>query len=345
MTSNNRAAIRQFILRHFSDDELDELCFDQFPDLSTELTIGLTKSQKAIALINYCERDGQTETLASLLAQLRPEADTEQLGALGITMGLAQSVIPTEVEGPYAGQPERESAAPPSATPNPAALPIVRELPEGTVTFLFTDIERSTPLWEQYPEAMKAALALHDRILSQSVEEARGVMIKSTGDGAYAAFAAAADALNAAVMIQHRLTAESWLMLGDERVRVRIGIHTGEAELRDRDYHGPTLNRTARLMSAGHGGQVLVSSATAALLQSRLPAGVTLRDLGEHRLKGLSLPEHIYQIVAPGLATDFPPLAVLDVTLGNLPPSLTSFIGRKRELSDVRDMLGVTRAC
>ena len=179
-------------------------------------------------------------------------------------------------------------------------------LPAGTVTFLFTDIEGSTQLWEQYPAAMQAALARHDAILRAAIENNHGHIIKTTGDGMLAVFASAMDGVIAVVAAQGSLQAEDWSATCP--IRVRMALHTGEAEMRDGDYFGAALNRTARLMAVGAGEQSLVSQTTAALVQDRLPEHVSLRDLGEHRLKDLVRPEHIYQINAPELRADFPPL-------------------------------------
>jgi class 3 adenylate cyclase len=192
-------------------------------------------------------------------------------------------------------------------------------LPTGTVTFLFTDIEDSASLWERYPDGMKEALVCHDDILSTAVEAHRGRVVKTTGDGCYAAFATAAEGVAAAHAAQQALHVEGWGNLQPESLRVRMGLHTGEAELRDGDYHGQAVNRAARLMSVGYGGQILLSGLTAALVEGTLPAGVTLLDLGEHRLKGLIRPERVFQLLAPGLPADFPPLRSAGVSAVNLP--------------------------
>src|SRR5512146_2620246 len=165
------------------------------------------------------------------------------------------------------------------------------EFPSGTVTFLFTDIEGSTRLWERFPEAMKTALARHDSILSQAVEASRGRVIKGTGDGIYAVFAAVSDAATASLRAQQALLDEPWDEIKPEKIKVRVGLHTGEAEWRAGDYFGGVLNRAARLMSVAHGGQILVSNVTAQLLLDQLPPDATLQDLGEHRLKDLVRPE------------------------------------------------------
>jgi predicted ATPase/class 3 adenylate cyclase len=216
-------------------------------------------------------------------------------------------------------------------------------LPSGTVTFLFTDIEGSSQLWDMFPEAMKTALEKHDVLLRKTVESCGGHVVKSTGDGIHAAFESVRDGLRATIEAQQALREEPWDDIKPHRVRVRMGLHTGEAQLRAGDYFGRVLNRTARLMSAGHGGQVLVSGAARHLLLESLPAGVTLRDLGEHRLRGLTEPEHVYQLVHPGLDSEFPALQTQDSFPNNLPTQLTSFVGRERELASAKEKLSSAR--
>ncbi|HTZ51782.1 MAG TPA: tetratricopeptide repeat protein [Spirochaetia bacterium] len=211
--------------------------------------------------------------------------------------------------------------------------------PTGTVTFLFTDIEGSTRLWEQKTAEMKVALARHDTLLRSAIESNGGYVFKTVGDAFCAAFATAMDGLRAALDAQAVLAAEPWNVPGG--IRVRMGLHTGTAEERDADYFGPALNRTARLFSTGSGGQVLVSLVTAELLRDALPEEVGLRDLGAHRLKDLMRPESIFQVVAPGLRSDFPPLKSLDNHPNNLPLEPTPFIGREKELESAsRTLLG-----
>ena len=216
-------------------------------------------------------------------------------------------------------------------------------LPTGTVTFLFTDIEGSTTLWEQYPEAMQVALARHDALLRQAIEPRDGWIVKTTGDGMYAVFSTATDALAACLAAQRALQApeadvsSSEPAVSDARLptalKVRMGLHTGVAELRDGDYFGAALNRTVRIMSAGHGGQVLLSAVTAELVRGDLPEGVTLHEMGEHRLKGLLNPERLLQVVATDLRADFPPLASL--TGHSLPAERDAFVGRSEPLAEL----------
>ena len=213
----------------------------------------------------------------------------------------------------------------------------------GTFTFMFTDIEGSTRLWEEYPEAMRRVLARHDLLLHEAVDSNGGRVIKSTGDGIHAVFDAPLNALLAAVAAQQALSAQAWEEIQPLPLRVRMGLHTGEAELRSDDYFGTTLNRGARLMAVGHGGQVLLSGATADLVRLSLPADLSLRDLGLHRLKDLVRPERVFQLEHPSLLPDFPPLNSLDSLPNNLPVQVTSFVGRGRELQEVRRKLAEAR--
>jgi predicted ATPase/class 3 adenylate cyclase len=206
----------------------------------------------------------------------------------------------------------------------------------GTVTFLFTDIEGSTKLWERHPEAMRSALQKHDSLLYHAIQENNGCVFKTVGDAFCAVFDDAAKALSAARAAQKALLAQDW---EKTPICIRIALHTGTAELRDNDYFGPSVNHVARLISAGHGGQILVSASTQALTQSRLPDEHSLQDLGEHRLKDLEGAERIYQLVTPDLPADFPPLNSLDSYPNNLPVQLTSFVGRQREIDDIDQLL------
>jgi len=210
-------------------------------------------------------------------------------------------------------------------------------LPSGTVTFLFTDIEGSTQLWEKHPEAMGTALSQHDALLRTAIESNQGKIVKSTGDGFHAVFASALDSVTAVVDAQRTLQSQSWPETGP--LRVRMALHTGEGELREGDYFGPAVNRAARLMAVAAGGQCLVSQTTAGLIQDSLPGHTSLYDLGEHRLKDLIRPERIFQVVAPDLQKDFPPLKSLNAFRHNLPVQLTSFVGREKELGETCRLL------
>src|SRR5215212_9602194 len=210
------------------------------------------------------------------------------------------------------------------------------ELPSGTVTFLLTDVEGSTPLWGEAPDAMRTALARHDALIRAAILDHAGHVVKTTGDGFHAVFSHAKDAVVAAVDAQRRLHAEFWGQINP--LRVRMALHTGTAEERDGDYYGPPLNRAARLLSAGHGGQTLLSEVVAGLVRETLRDGVRLLDLGQHRLKDLTEPERVFQVVTQDLSSDFPPLASLDARPHNLPTPPTALLGRERELAEIRGL-------
>jgi predicted ATPase/class 3 adenylate cyclase len=212
--------------------------------------------------------------------------------------------------------------------------------PIGTITFVFTDIEGSSQRWERFPEAMALALVKHDTILREAFESRGGLVFKTVGDAFCVAFDTAAAALDAALEAQRLIKSETWDEVGD--LRVRMALHTGAAELRDGDYFGPTLNRVSRILSAGHGGQALLSHATQELVRDHLPEGVRLRHLGEHRLRDLARAEHLFQLVAQDLPSEFPPLRSLENVPNNLPIQLTTFVGREREIAEVKQQLEKT---
>ena len=213
----------------------------------------------------------------------------------------------------------------------------MRDLPSGTVTFLFTDIAGSTQRWEHDAAVMRSLLTRHDALLGAAIDEHGGVVFKTVGDAFYAAFTNAPAALDAALAAQRALSAEDW---GEgEPLRVRMALHTGSVEAQNGDYFGRPLNRVARLLSAGHGGQTLVSGVTEELIRDGLPSGIALRDMGEARLKDLLRPEHIFQIVAPDLPNDFPPLKTLDTQRTNLPAQANMLVGREREAEEVIALL------
>ena len=195
--------------------------------------------------------------------------------------------------------------------------------PARTVTFLFTDIQGSTRMWESDADAMRAALAVHDDLMRSVVQAHGGEVFKHTGDGVCAVFDSARDAIEAAVAAQRRL-----------ELPVRMGVASGEVQQRDDDYFGPALNRAARVMGTGHGGQIVVSDSAAALV-----TGVDLIDLGEHRLRDLAASVRLYQVRADGLETTFPALRTLDATPGNLPVQVTSFVGREVEVKEVGELV------
>ena len=219
----------------------------------------------------------------------------------------------------------------------PAAIPL------GTVTLLFTDIQGSTKLWEAEPGPMAAALRTHDEILRSAIESSGGYVFKTVGDAFCAAFWTAQAGLNAAITAQRQLGEQAWPT--SRPILVRMALHAGACEERDADYFGPVVNRAARLEAAAHGGQVLLSATTADLLAGSLPGGVELADLGLHRLKDLGRPEHVFQAEAPGLAASFPPLTSLDNPdlPNNLPTLVSAFVGRDRELAEVRELISGSR--
>lgn len=229
---------------------------------------------------------------------------------------------------------------------NAIALSSARQPPAGIVTFLFTDIEGSTQLWQQYPDQMQAALARHHALLRQAVESHGGYVFQIIGDALCAAFSNAAQGLTASVVAQRAMREATWGDMG--MPRVRMALHTGTSELHTGDYvageyaSGLTLSRVTRLLSASHGSQILISRATYELVSAHLPQDVTLRDMGERRLKDLIRPEHIYQIIASDLPQDFPPLKTLDSRPNNLPAPVTSFVGREREIKEVKNLFAAT---
>lgn len=214
--------------------------------------------------------------------------------------------------------------------------------PSRTLTFLFTDLESSTHLWQQFPEAMRTAQARHDALLKEAVGAHRGRIVKTTGDGLHAVFESAEEAVAAALAGQQAMIAERWPE-GVGPLRVRMGVHTGESEERAGDFYGSEVNRAARLMSIGHGGQVLLSSATAMIVRDRLPADASILELGEHRLRDLEHPEYVYQLAHPDLPSEFGPLRSPSEAKHNLPEQLTTFVGRMKELAEVADLLDRSR--
>src|SRR5215217_3305011 len=211
-------------------------------------------------------------------------------------------------------------------------------LPTGTVTFLFTDIEGSTKLWERDAEAMRLALSRHDGIVRSAVEDRGGFVFKTLGDAFCCAFSSAPEALGAAISAQRALHYEG---RGEGSViRVRMALHTGAVEEQGGDYFGPALNRVARLLSAAHGGQTLLSLATQELVRDVLPVDARLDDLGERRLKDLFRPERVFQVTVPDLPSEFPPLRTLESLRNNLPLQATPLIGREREVGEVCERLG-----
>ena len=215
-----------------------------------------------------------------------------------------------------------------------------RDLPTGTVTFLFTDIESSTALLQQLGEGYADLLADQRRLLRAAFGDNNGHEVDTQGDAFFYSFSRAKDALTAAVNAQRAISGHSWP--DGVAVRVRMGLHTGEPVRTDEGYVGMDVHRSARICSAGHGGQILLSQATRGLVENDLPEGASLSDLGEHRLKDLQYPEHVYQLSHPDLPTNFPSLKSLDTLPNNLPRQLTSFIGREREMEEVKTLFAHT---
>lgn len=216
-------------------------------------------------------------------------------------------------------------------------------LPTGTLTFLFTDIEGSTRLWENHPDTMRVALERHDALLHRIIRENSGTVFKNVGDAFCAVFPLAPDALAACLEGQLAIQAEEWVT--PTPIKVRMGLHTGAVDQRDNDYFGAPLNRVARLLSLGHGGQVLLSNVTQELVRDALPPGVELRDMGAHRMKDLARAEQVFQLLHSSLPSEFAPLKSLDNPdyPNNLPQQTTSFVGRERELKEVLELLSTTR--
>jgi predicted ATPase/class 3 adenylate cyclase/DNA-binding CsgD family transcriptional regulator len=217
--------------------------------------------------------------------------------------------------------------------------PPTAALPSGTLTFLFTDVEASTRAWLRNPEAMSAALARHDQMIERLVARHGGQVVRPRGEGdsRFAVFARVSDAVAAACAVQIALLEEHWSL--NEPLQVRMAVHTGESELRQGDYYGPAVNHCARLRAIAHGGQVLVSGVTADLVREALSHELTLRDLGHHQLRDLEQPERVWQLLHPRLPSDFPPLKSLSAKRDNLPNQLTSFVGRKGTIAELRRLL------
>lgn len=213
--------------------------------------------------------------------------------------------------------------------------------PSEVLTFLFSDIEGSTRLWEQQPAAMRPALAQHDAVARASVEAHGGHVVKTTGDGLHAVFDCPAAALRAALQLQLALNDPA--ATGGLQLRVRCGLHVGPHERRDGDFYGPVVNRAARISSVAHGGQTLLSQALVERVVGRLPAEAALRDLGAVRLRNLSAPERVHQLLHPKLRAQFPPLRSLESTPNNLAQQLNSFIGREHELAEAKRLLAGNR--
>ncbi len=218
-----------------------------------------------------------------------------------------------------------------------------QKLPEGVITFLFTDVEGSTRLFEEAPDSMLEALRQHDEVIDKAALDNGGVLVRPRGEGdsRFIVFDNARNAVAGAAEIQRRLATVDWPT--PKSLLVRAALHTGVADLRSGDYYGSAVNRAARLRGIAHGGQTLMSRSTWELVQDELPDGVTIKDLGEHSLKDLTRPEHVYQLSPDGLPDNFRPLESLNNVPNNLPEQLTEFVGRQSELADVKRLIGQTR--
>jgi len=216
-------------------------------------------------------------------------------------------------------------------------------LPEGVLTFLLTDIEGSTRLWEDAPDTMMEAIQQHDSTIDEAIEAFGGVNVKPRGEGdsRFIVFISATDAVAAASRMQINLSRVKWVT--PRPIKVRASLHTGAAGLQLGEYYGSTVNRAARLRAIAHGGQTVVSASTWELARDALPDGVTFQDMGPHSLKDLTRPEHVYQLNPPGLEDVFPPLVSLSAIPNNLPVQLTDFVGRASELADTTRLLHETR--
>jgi class 3 adenylate cyclase len=216
-----------------------------------------------------------------------------------------------------------------------------RDLPTGIVTFLFTDVEGSTRLLEQLGESYRGLQERHDAILRSAIAEGNGREVSTEGDSFFAVFPTPAGAIRAAARAQRELTTARWP--ANSIVRARMGLHTGEGIPGGGNYLGLDVNRAARIAAAAHGGQVVLSDATRALIEDHLPAGTRLRDLGQHRLKDLLRPEHLHQLVIDASEREFPPLRTLNARPNNLPAQLTRFVGRELEIARIRELLTANR--
>ncbi len=217
----------------------------------------------------------------------------------------------------------------------------MRDLPTGTVTFLFTDVQGSTRLLERLGDRYRDVQDRHDAILREAIAIGDGREVGTEGDSFFAAFASPTGAVQAAVEAQRSLAVAAWPE--GAAVRVRMGLHTGEGTLGGANYIGLDVNRASRIAAAGHGGQVLLSGSTRGLVERSLPPGTALRDLGEHRLRDFPEPERLHQLVVEGLEGDFPALRTTDARAAGLPAQLTRFIGRAAEVTAIQELIGQNR--
>jgi predicted ATPase/class 3 adenylate cyclase/DNA-binding XRE family transcriptional regulator len=290
-------------------------------------------STDAISVIERGKRGPPRPDTVALLAQALGLTAEERARFVAAARQFEPPAAPGTPGGPPAspgGGAEGAGALPSLVASPPPDVPV---LPTGTLTFLLTDVEGSTRLWEQHPAAMRQALERHDTLIEAAVVRHAGLVIRPRGEGdsRFAVFVRATDALAAAAAVQQALFTEPWPP--EVVLRVRLALHTGEADLRAGDYYGSAVNRCARLRAVAHGGQTLVSLATSELVRDALPAGAELRDLGQHRLKDLTRSEHVFQLNAPGLPAEFPALRTLEGRPHNLPVQPTPLLGREDDLA------------
>ena len=303
---------------------LDDLAVHELAGLVAEFPLRERLAALLMTALYRCGRRG--EALAAFEAARRVLAEELGLDPGPELAGLQAKVL---ADDPALAAPAAVPGGAVSAAAEGAAAMV---LPQGTVTFLFTDLEGSTRRWEAHPQEMRDALARHDVIVRGAVESHGGVVFSTMGDGMAAVFASARDAVRAVLAAQQGLGAEDWAKVTGS-LAARMGLLTDEGVLGGEHYMNQPLNRCARLMAAGHGGQVLVSGATALLVREDLPDGCALVDLGEHRLRDLARPVRIFQLTGPGLRADFSSLRTLEAFAGNLPVQLSSFVGRAGELA------------
>jgi class 3 adenylate cyclase len=306
----------------------------------------------AVTTLRHIEADERrpSKQLAARLADCLQLSAEERVAFLQAARG---DLAVDRLAAPAASVERSVARAIAPAEQNTAPLP----LPSGTVTFLFTDIEGSTQLWSQNPQMMGAAIARHEAILREVITASGGVVFKTVGDAIYAAFASALDAVRVAVEGQRAVEAEAWDT--STPLQVRMALHSGVVEERGGDYFGLPLSRTARLLDAGHGGQILLSQATVELVREQLALELTLRHLGRYQLKDLTDPQHIFQLVAPNLPADFPPLRLssertFDEPRLAMPPFLSAatpppspaatFVAREQELAELAAALATARS-
>jgi class 3 adenylate cyclase len=215
------------------------------------------------------------------------------------------------------------------------------DLPIGAVTFFFTDIEGSTRLLQRLGDQYREVVDRHAQLLREAIVQGGGSEVGTEGDSFFAVFPTPAGALAAAIHAQRALAAHAWPE--GHPVRVRMGLHTGQGVLGGDDYIGLDVHLAARIAAAGHGGQILVSETTRTQVEHTLPEGVSLRDLGRHRLKDIEHPEHLYDLVIDGLPAEFPTIRTMDARPTNLPPQRTSFVGRERDVAEITSLLPETQ--